>query len=1435
VASTRRGTPAERSAGEKALREAAGDSLGPFVKLIAPKLSDMLESGSATADAAPGGFPEGAAELLLRLARSAGPLLVCIDDLQWIDPVSREAIVRVGQRVHEAPVALVLATRYDGTVSAFDRAFAADRSRFSIVELAVFREAQVAALVASHLGEAEVEPGLARRVAALADGTPLGVLEVLGTFLDCGALRPQAGGWKLDVLRAERVALPDGSLVLLGRRLAELPPATRRVLEAAAVLGTTFDAALLARVVGLTAGDLEYGLADARRAGLIESEEQGRHRFVHDSLREMLVDALGLAERRMLHQSIAELLDEGHRSTFEMLCASALHYAAGEIDKTPKRAYWAARAAADAALDRFDSETVLRFLELARASAKVASLKLDGIFYRTLGEAQLRLGALDKSLGAFEAALEGSLDQRTRASLLGRLAWVHQTRADPERAWATLERAFAEVGARMPTEKVASVAQTLGHLARAEIEKRASHGAFVDGDARATTELVCDLHYQNARLGLEYGKPFRLVQSTLEALKLSERLGPTRARARARALYGFVLAALGRASAGSDEITGAQRMASELSDPITRAFCVQAQAMAACFAGELNQALILLRECVDVHGPWLELNEYCLDASNGDFIESLRGRPIEAMAWNARAIERQRRSHCETMVSADYVVYRARAAFASLGRDPHCDPWIAAQLDVASKRERSLHSLHHVISWGPRARFLMESGNLGTDFEKLVRAFQSERHDPRSVHPIVAEYYIVVANARVHQCLRAVPVDRAPYIAALRKALADLRAVAKLPLYKAHSVFVEGCVAWFRGATPNARALLSKAEALAEKETCPWVLSEIARVRAHMLRDEGNLDASRDQARVAEMLAREYGAAPRARSIREEFELPSPTPSMRPPGESLRAHSSSRSRRQLSALLHAVRKPSAELNPAQQAALILDDLLRDVEADRGFILFQSQPGSTEPVMVGRSLQGERSLKVEAWHRALMNSVTERGESWPPEDGAPRDFGREVDTARVLAFPLFLYERVVGVVCLERSSSAPPFTSSDRDLLLILAHQVPVVFEIARLLTEREQLQASLEQRHKMEAVGQLAGGVAHDFNNMLMAIRSTLDLLHAREGLESGVKEELDIISSAARRASQLTKQLLSFSRHQPTPLALCQTNDVVSELVPMLERLIGANIQIESKLDPSLHSVKVDRASFEQVLVNLAINARDAMPEGGTLRIETRNAVLDEVAVRRGAPSMGDYVTLEISDTGHGMSPEVLAHVFEPFFTTKASGGGTGLGLTTVYAFAKNCGGYVELSSEVGKGSTVRVCLPKAVEKKNGLALRFASAPRAIGGKAVLVVDDDAIVRQTIRRTLERAGHSVLMAEGAPEALELVARHGSAIGVIILDVLMPVMTGPELGRRFADLQVSAKVLFISGFAPENLPLDAGPSAEFLQKPFSSSDLLQRVRRLLHA
>ncbi|MDF2697719.1 MAG: serine/threonine protein kinase, partial [Labilithrix sp.] len=771
--------------------------LAPVATLIAPSLSPgSTARGLSSSLHSPGAaetLSEGAAEILLRLAAKR-PLFIFVDDIQWMDPTSADALLRVAYRVGEAPVVLMLGSR-SGTSGVLARRFHAAQPRRSlVVELEALTEKQVGALVASHLGESIASEALVRRVHAMADGTVLGVLEVLGAFLDAGAVRPHARAWQFDVARADRVVLPSGSLALLGRRLGELPAATRRVLEAAAVIGTAFEDELLGRVVELTVEDLGFGMATARRAGLVEPEADGRHRFVHDSLREMLLDGIEAGLRKRLHQTVAEALASEPAASVDVLCAIALHFVNGEIEKDPSKALDACRAAARAALDRFSNETALEYLEHARKAAARSSSRLDAGHHRAVGEAQLRLGMLDESLASFEAALERSTDPKERATLLGRLAWVYQTRAEPKRASEMLERAFLALGVRMPVGTMGSAARTALSVAGAAARRYIDRSTLQPD--RGEIELLLGLHYQNARLGLEYGEPLRLVQSSTAALELTKQGASPRATARARAIHAFVMMGMRLRDSSTREFAKAEAMAAEQHDPVTTVFCLQLRSSAALYAGELDSGLDLARECVDIFGPWLELNEYCYHIANVELIQSLRGRSTEAWSWLERAVDRLGRSNTRPAV-AEYIVHRCRATMAALGLEPS-PGWLAAQLPAVPPSHAG-QGFHSVLSWGPRARWYVERADLGSEFDELTASFEKEYPDPRNAHMVLAEYYVAVLHARLFQAFRATAVDRERHVAALRRATADLTIAAKIPVLRAHLLLAEGCLAWFEG------------------------------------------------------------------------------------------------------------------------------------------------------------------------------------------------------------------------------------------------------------------------------------------------------------------------------------------------------------------------------------------------------------------------------------------------------------------------------------------------------------------------------------------------------------------------------------------------------------------------------------------------------------
>jgi PAS domain S-box-containing protein len=390
--------------------------------------------------------------------------------------------------------------------------------------------------------------------------------------------------------------------------------------------------------------------------------------------------------------------------------------------------------------------------------------------------------------------------------------------------------------------------------------------------------------------------------------------------------------------------------------------------------------------------------------------------------------------------------------------------------------------------------------------------------------------------------------------------------------------------------------------------------------------------------------------------------------------------------------------------------------------------------------------------------------------------------------------------------------------------------------VARDITDQFRLEEQLRQAQRMEAVGRLAGGVAHDFNNLLTTI-----LGNAQMALMDMVKDDplyatMNEIREAGDRAARVTGQLLAFSRKQVFQLEVTDLNEAVSEINKILRRLIGEDIELQTILSPTLGLVEADVGQIEQVIMNLAVNARDAMPGGGKLTIETANADLDEAYVAgHVAATSGPYVILSISDTGTGMSTEVQSHVFEPFFTTKEKGKGTGLGLSTVYGIVKQSRGYIWVYSEEGQGTTFKIYLPrvdKADKKEKGKGIKEEVRG---GSETVLVVEDEESVRNLAMRILQGYGYQVLTAANGQEALEIFERHDGPIHLILTDVVMPRMSGKELAVRMGDLQPGIKVLFMSGYTDNAIVhhgiLDKGIA--FIQKPFTPEGLARKVNEVL--
>jgi signal transduction histidine kinase/CheY-like chemotaxis protein len=1426
--------------GAEALGELAGN-LAPILGMISPSLGGGARPATeATIPIATDALVEGAAEIFVRLARRLGGLVLVIDDLHWADAASASALLRLAHRAAEVPLALVIGMGDDGDLL---RRFLALRDHdvpTVAIELEPLTAEGVAYLICGYLSSEGVPLAAIDRITSMVDGTPLGVLEVLGAFLDAGAIRPHQRGWAYDEALVGAIELPRGALALLGRRLTELPVATRRVLEAAAEIGLAFEEELVAQVLDLSTETSAYAMVDARRAGVIESGRDGVYRFIHDSLRETLLADLSAAEHRKIHQRIGELLSESASPSFEQLCRSARHLAQGELDRDPARSYRTLRAAAMASLEHYDDRATLEFHREACAAAKRAKIAVDSQLYRVAGEAELRLGSVDRSIAELERALACADSRVERATILGRIAWAYEAHAEPEPSWKALERAFVELGARLPVEDAASARDTAFQFARSKLGRLFPKLGTGRAHSAEERELLCRLHYQNLRLAFEYGKVARAVQSSLASAAIVLESDPPAMRAKARTLNAFLVAALGRREAGVQEARDALALARSSTDPIATAFCLKMLAMVLSWAGHFEEAIELFDELVRDFGPWAELPEYCLFVQSGEGMLAYGGNQDQAWAWNQRMLARLKRSDEFPRVALSGI-HRARASLALMDQTAEPGSWLARKLDDISFSDPGV-GYHRVISWGPRAMYLLATNNFGPALEQLIADFEAEKYDPKTVHVGATEYYFAVAHARMQQCFRATAAERVPHVKALAKAAKDLRATARLPILKAHALVAEGCLAYYKsGDRAKADALLAEASKVGSSENAPWILYSVARARAHFLRDQGNLTGAHEQARVAEFLAQEHGALSRARCIREEFLLADRT--VRDPSQvthSSHGSSQSRTNRQLAVLLQVAKSPRRDLQADQQAGAILDELLVVLRAERGAIWFQPELPSMGTTVERHKGSGiSISISAESPRGTLLRRVHAGAQTWPLAPGIESRVkfyvDPAIDPARTLVVPLSLYASSVGALSIERGEGDPPFTVEDRHLLELLAHQVPVALEIARLLAERDKLQASLVQSQKMEAIGQLAGGLAHDFNNMLAALKVALQNAQEQAANDAEIMVELDVISQATTRASQLTSQLLSFARNQPLPMSVHDLNQLVVGIEPMLRR-VATTVNVMLKLSPVVDAVVTDPASFDQVLMNLLINARDAMPRGGDFIIATRNVVLDENNALCLQLAAGPYVELEVTDTGEGMSQDTMNRIFEPFFTTKAPGLGTGLGLATVYGFAKSCGGAIDVSSELGKGTSFRLYMKRADRPRSARPVRPLPPSRPPGGVAdtILVVDDDDLVRRSIAKILERHGYRVVAANGSAEALDVARAQGTRIALVIMDVLLPGVTGPELGRRLNDI-LPAKLLFVSGFSAESAPIeDAKVTPEMLlQKPFSQSALLERVRKLM--
>jgi PAS domain S-box-containing protein len=523
-----------------------------------------------------------------------------------------------------------------------------------------------------------------------------------------------------------------------------------------------------------------------------------------------------------------------------------------------------------------------------------------------------------------------------------------------------------------------------------------------------------------------------------------------------------------------------------------------------------------------------------------------------------------------------------------------------------------------------------------------------------------------------------------------------------------------------------------------------------------------------------------------------------------------------------SELAVANRALEAEVAERKRAELELADLNRRLAA-----VIDASPLA----IIGLDLQGN----VQGWSRAAEQifgwSLEEvRGKPLPtvPDEESQQFQALLEQTARgdALTGQTSRRRRKDGTLADIRLWTAPLYDSSGE-----IRGNIAIVADI----TDQRRLELQLTQAQKMEAIGRLAGGVAHDFNNVITVVSGYGHML--LDGLKDNpdLQEAAEEVLKASDRAAALANQLLTFSRRQVIQPKVLNLSALARDMQRMLERLIGEDIDLQVVARPEVGLVRADLGQIEQVLMNLVVNARDAMPQGGRLTVETDNATLDENYSRtHPGVAAGDYAMLAVSDTGTGMNPEVRSHIFEPFFTTKERGKGTGLGLSIVYGIVKQHGGDIWVYSEPGKGTTFKIYLPQTASGAASADVDSASPP-VCGSETVLLVEDEAGVRKLVRGILEQHGYSVLEAESGQQALDLEAGHEGPIDLLLTDVVMPEMSGRAVAEALTLARPEMKVLYLSGYT-DHVVVDRGvlaAGARFLQKPFSPEALTRKIREVL--
>ena len=1382
---------------------------------------------------------EGLAEIVVKLLTEIeSQLILAVDDFQWVDEASRRVLRRVMAELpaaRKAGLLVVLAAREGAAGRLSVRRFVESSSVRSILtlELAPLTAGQIVNLVRQYFGREEVGAESEQALAFISDGSPLSVIQVIESVFDRGYLVPWWGKWRLNVLGVAGLQLPSQTSEILVRRVQQLQPHTREILRMAAILGTEFQHEWLRASCDPAVNGVQ-GLEEALAAQVLSEGRDGRLHFVHQSLREALLEQLSMSQRQHLHQQVLVAL-MSHQpledAPDEVVYGLAEHALGARLQDRQLRRRLCLEAGRRAHRS-FDSARCIHFLQAVEVAEMPLEARLEG--YCLLGEAFLRAGQFEDALAQFTAAADEPEGGLFRARSLARRAWIYESRFDSVEAWKNLEQAFVALGEQVPTVGIKEVFSLAWHMLG-----RVLAIGMQDLDER--TELLCQMYLQAARLATFAGDGVRFLAATASGVRLAHRGVSALTLSRAYGDLAVISEILGWHERAACQLEAAREIAEAAGELQTVAHTIQLSGICACWRGDVQEALRAGAKCLNVYPQWIELAEYYLLNFNQQLLESLLGRGREAWNWIHRAGRRLLQAEGPTAIP-ELLYHAAYAAALNQGNERQFERLLLVIRECCTEIPRG--SAFEVLTYGVRLRRFTEVYQFDDAFEALVAEFEQHGYNPRRVHLAAVEYYVHLAHARLEQALR-LPVAQLPeFLPRVVRAVEELRKAARVPLVEVHLRVCRATLRVLQERYRDAEREFDVAQSVGAAQGAPWVLWAVFKGRAHLAQRRGQRGAMRDYAQLAVNIAQEHGAVHRAAVVRHHFFRTEALAGSWRDGDGVaNVHvERERTERQFGALLRVGQLAARELHHEHQAREVLDETIAALNARRGF-LWLRQPdelsgfvrllGKRYVLMTARGADNEDLPATSApdVEKVLMRLGNERVQLWDQpvnlDGGPPRT---------VMAARLVVNNQLVGVVSVEGPMENCPFSRRDADLLLALAGQATLVLELARALRDKDRLTDDLRHAQKMEAVGRLAGGMAHDFNNMIAAIQVAVDAAIQLSDSDSEAVEEMKTVRHAAVRSADVTRKLLAFSRRQVLKCRPLDLSDVIEGLIPTVQRLLGPHIDISTNLATDLRAVYADPSQLEQVLVNLAVNARDAMPAGGVLSIITRNRRI-EANVARDLVE-GNYIELEVRDTGVGMEERVRQRIFEPYFTTKPEDQGTGLGLSMAYGIVRQSGGDIAVDSRPGEGARFVILLPEG----NKTLMRAYEEPVAHkvepvslvynGEPIVLLVEDDALLRGALERTLTRSGFRVLAVGDGPAAL-MAARAAERVDVVVIDLILPEMNGLELARNLLRMGIYSPFLYMSGHADQLLTDAQMARADLLQKPMSSRDFVARVQAAL--